>query len=92
MPTSNLLRELRDFCHVEVVIIAGQVESIPEAVRPGLSEALARSVPVAVEEVLKLCHEPCGNPARSSSEGDCSTRENTRVSGFRGVTIRKEWQ
>jgi len=64
MPTSNLLRELRDFCHVEVVIIAGQVESIPDAVRPGLSDALARGVPVAVEEVLNLCHEPCGNPAR----------------------------
>ncbi len=63
MPTSNLLRELRDFCHVEVVIIAGQVESIPDAVRPGLSEALARGVPVAIEEVLTLCHEPCGNPA-----------------------------
>ncbi len=58
MPTSNLLRELRDFCHVEVVILAGQIESIPETVRPGLSEALAKSVPVAAEEVLKLCGEP----------------------------------
>lgn len=57
MPTSNLLRELRDFCHVEVIIIAGQVESIPETVRLGLSDALTRSVPVAVEEVLKLLRE-----------------------------------
>lgn len=57
MPTSNLLRELRDFCHVEVIIIAGQVESIPETVRLGLSDALTRSVPVAVEEVLKLVRE-----------------------------------
>jgi len=55
MPTSNLLRELNDLCHVEVVVLAGQVESIPEAVRPGLSDVLARSVPVAVEEVLRLC-------------------------------------
>jgi coenzyme F420 hydrogenase subunit delta len=55
MPTSNLLGELKDLCHVEVVIMAGQVESIPEAVRPGLSDALAKSVPVAVEEVLRLC-------------------------------------
>ena len=62
MPTSNLLRELRDFCHVEVIIIAGQVESIPDVVRPGLSDALARGVPVAVEEVLNLCDESCGNP------------------------------
>jgi len=59
MPTSNLLKELNDLCDVEVIILAGQVESIPETVRPGLSDALARSVPVAAEEVLKLCGEPC---------------------------------
>jgi coenzyme F420 hydrogenase subunit delta len=62
MPTSNLLRELRDFCHVEVIIIAGQVESIPDVVRPGLSDALARGVSVAVEEVLTLCDESRGKP------------------------------
>ncbi len=56
VPTSNLLKELRDFCDVEVVVLVGQVESIPEAVRPGLSDALAESVSVAVEEVLKLCN------------------------------------
>ena len=56
MPTSNLLRELKEYCGVDVIIIAGQIESIPEVVRPGLSEALAGSVPVAAEEVLKLCN------------------------------------
>lgn len=56
MPTSNLLRELRDLCKVEVIVVAGQVESIPEAVKPGLSDALASSVPAAMEEVLKLCN------------------------------------
>ena len=56
MPTSNLLRELRDFCQVEVIILAGQVESIPEVVKPGLSEALSKGVVVAAEEVLKLCN------------------------------------
>jgi coenzyme F420 hydrogenase subunit delta len=56
MPTLNLLRELKDLCHVEVIVVAGQVESIPEAVRPGLSDILAKSVPTAVDEVLKLCH------------------------------------
>ncbi len=61
MPTSNLLRELRDFCHVEVIILAGQVESIPDTVRPGLSDALAKGVSVAVEEVLNLCGESSGN-------------------------------
>jgi len=62
MPTSNLLRELRDFCHVEVIIIAGQVESIPDVVRPGLSEALSRGVSVAAKEVLNLCGESYENP------------------------------
>jgi coenzyme F420 hydrogenase subunit delta len=54
MPTSNLLQELKDFCNVDVIIIAGQIESIPEVVRPGLSDALAKSVAVAAEEVLNL--------------------------------------
>jgi len=57
MPTSNLLRELRDYCDVEVIVIVGQVAHIPEMVKPGLSDVLTRSVPVAVEEVLKLCDE-----------------------------------
>ncbi len=56
MPTSNLLRELEDFCGVEVTIIAAQVESIPDAVRPGLSDALSQSVSIAAEEVLKACN------------------------------------
>jgi len=55
MPTSNLLRELKDLCHVEVDIVAGQVEVLPDTVRPGLSNALGRSVLLAAEEVLKLC-------------------------------------
>ncbi len=55
MPTVNLLKELKDFCRVEVVIIAVQIESIPENVRPGLSDALAGSVPLAAEEVLRWC-------------------------------------
>jgi len=54
MPTSNLLRELRDSCNVEVTVVVGQVAHIPEMVKPGLSDALTRSVPVAVEEVLRL--------------------------------------
>ncbi len=60
MPTSTLLRELKDLCHVEVIILGVQVESIPEAVRPGLSDALIQSVPVAVGEVLKLCNDSYG--------------------------------
>jgi coenzyme F420 hydrogenase subunit delta len=58
MPTTNLLRELKDFCHVEVIIVAGQVESIPEAVKLGLSDGMSKSVDLASQEILKLCNEP----------------------------------
>ena len=56
MPTSNLLKELKEFCNVDVVIIAAQVGQMPEAVRPGLSDALMESVAVAAQEVLKSCN------------------------------------
>ncbi len=55
MPTSNLLRELKECCGVEVVILVGQVEHIPDQVKPGLSPVLARSVAAAADEVVKLC-------------------------------------
>lgn len=55
LPTMNLLKELNDLCDVEVVIIVGQVESIPEMVRPGLSDVLTKSVALAAQEVLRAC-------------------------------------
>jgi len=55
MPTTNLLKELKDLCHVEVIIIVGQVASVPETVKPGLTETLTRSIPLAVREVLAAC-------------------------------------
>ncbi len=45
LPTSNLLKELRDLCNVEVVLLAAQPECIPEMVKPGLSEKLQEAVP-----------------------------------------------
>jgi coenzyme F420 hydrogenase subunit delta len=56
MPTSNLLKELKEFCNVDVIIVAAQVEQMPEAVSPGLSDVLTESVAVAAEEVLKSCN------------------------------------
>ena len=56
MPTSNLLKELKEFCNVDVIIIAAQVKQMPEAVSPGLSDVLMESVAVAAEEVLKSCN------------------------------------
>ncbi len=53
VPTSNLLREIQELRRVEVRVICAQVESIPESVRPGLSETLARAVPLACERILE---------------------------------------
>ena len=50
LPTSNLLRELRDLCGVEVVLVACQVQNTSDEVCPGLSptveEAVDRAVPM----------------------------------------------
>jgi coenzyme F420 hydrogenase subunit delta len=43
-PTSNLLKELRDLCGLDVVIIAVQPESIPAEMKRGLSEPLKKAV------------------------------------------------
>ena len=53
VPTSNLLKELKNFCGVDVKIIASQVQYIPEEVSPGLSSVMRDSIPAACEMILK---------------------------------------
>ncbi len=53
VPSSNLLRELRDLCGVEVVVLACQVEQVPDEVKPGLSEPVRAAVGRAGETILK---------------------------------------
>jgi len=48
LPTSNLLKELKDFCKVEIIIIACQVENIPTEVSTTLSKSL-------IEAVTEVC-------------------------------------
>jgi len=55
MPTTNMLKELRDFCNVEVIVIVAQIESVPEGVKPGLTKSLTDAITVAAEEVLSFC-------------------------------------
>jgi len=45
LPTSNLLKELKDLCQVEVILLAAQPECVPETVKPGLSKNLQDAVP-----------------------------------------------
>jgi len=53
VPSSNLLRELQDFCGVKVRVLACQVEAIPETVQPGLSESVKKAVPRMAQRIAK---------------------------------------
>ncbi|NIW13215.1 MAG: coenzyme F420-reducing hydrogenase, FrhD protein [Candidatus Thorarchaeota archaeon] len=52
-PSTNLLKEIRD-CGVEVVVLACQVEKVPEVVNLCLSRSVERSVPKAARMALEL--------------------------------------
>jgi coenzyme F420 hydrogenase subunit delta len=52
-PAKHLLKELQDG-GVEVIIIACQVEKVPDVVSPGLSESVKGAVPKAAKIALKL--------------------------------------
>lgn len=53
VPTSNLLRELRDLCGIEIVVIACQVASACDRVNPGLSEPVSKAVDRAADMIAK---------------------------------------
>jgi len=53
VPTSNLLRELRDLCGVEVIVIACQVSRTPDRVSPGLSNPVKGAVERAAEMLAR---------------------------------------
>lgn len=53
LPTSNLLKELRDLCQVEVILLAAQPECVPETVKPGLSKKLQDAVPKVGKYIVK---------------------------------------
>jgi coenzyme F420 hydrogenase subunit delta len=57
LPTSNLLRELKNHCGVDIRVFSCQVENIPESISKGLSKRLIDAVPkicnMIVEEMTK---------------------------------------
>ena len=57
IPTSNLLKELKDLIKIDIKIIACQPEFIPETVFIGLSEKVTSSIPkicdLVIEEIRK---------------------------------------
>lgn len=53
LPTSNLLKELKELCKINVIIIACQVENIPTEVTTAISKKLIDTIP----EVCKRINE-----------------------------------
>ena len=54
LPTSNLLKELKYFCKVDVLILACQVENIPMEVSNDISRKLLAAIPKACERINDL--------------------------------------
>jgi coenzyme F420 hydrogenase subunit delta len=53
VPSSNLLKELQDFCSVKVRVLACQIESIPETMQSGLSEPVHKAVPLLAQRIAE---------------------------------------
>lgn len=53
VPSSNLLKELKDLCSVEVIVKACQVETIPDTIQSGLSDPLKKAVPLMAQSIAE---------------------------------------
>jgi len=51
VPSSNLLKELQDFCSVKVRVMACQIKFIPESMEGGLSEPVQKAVPLMAQRI-----------------------------------------
>lgn len=51
IPTSNLLKELKDICKIDIVILACQVETIPEEVTGRISKSVSEAIPRACKKI-----------------------------------------
>ncbi|MBC8321479.1 MAG: coenzyme F420 hydrogenase, partial [Bacteroidetes bacterium] len=54
LPTSNLLKELKDLCNVDIIIIACQVERIPEEVTTFISKKIMDAIPEACKRIYEM--------------------------------------
>ncbi len=53
MPSSNMLRELRDFIGVDVKVVVCQTKYIPEEIEMGLSEEVEKAIPEASKLIME---------------------------------------
>ena len=54
LPTSNLLKELKDLCNIEVIVIACQIESISTEVSTTISQKLIDAIPEACNKIIEI--------------------------------------
>jgi coenzyme F420 hydrogenase subunit delta len=62
LPTSNLLRELQEFCGVEVRVLACQTGPLPEEIQQGLSPEIEAALPIAADWLVNT-YLPNPDPA-----------------------------
>ncbi len=55
-PTVNMLQELKDQTGVQVMILAAQIQELPDEVRPGLSPRLQEAVKEAAARLAGMVH------------------------------------
>jgi len=55
LPTSTLLKELRECCRLDILLVTVQPEHIPEAVSAGLSHTVEAVVPQVCQRVIESC-------------------------------------
>ena len=53
-PTTNMLLELKTETHMDIRVLVGQIDTIPEEVAPGLSTAMASAIPKASRLILDM--------------------------------------
>jgi coenzyme F420 hydrogenase subunit delta len=56
-PTVNLLQELEQHSGITILILAAQVECIPDEIRPGLSPAMSLAVIRACEKISEILND-----------------------------------
>lgn len=53
-PTTNMLKELKTATDMDIRLLVGQIETIPDHVAPGLSPAMVAAVPEARCRILEM--------------------------------------
>ncbi len=53
-PTTNMLKELKTDTDMDIRVLVGQIQTIPDHVAPGLSSAMAKAVKMASCRILEI--------------------------------------